>query len=103
MLVDFSGTDMTGAQAQDLLKRVGITANKNGVPFDQRPPTVTSGLRLGTPAMTTRGFGPDEMREVGRIMLEALAPRTTEAGLDRLQERSRALAAAFPLYPSLGD
>jgi glycine hydroxymethyltransferase len=102
LLVDFSGTEMTGAQAQDLLKRVGITANKNGVPFDQRPPTVTSGLRLGTPAMTTRGFGPDEMREVGRIVLEALATRTTEADLDRLSERSRALAAAFPLYPSLG-
>jgi glycine hydroxymethyltransferase len=102
MLVDFSGTDMTGAQAQDLLKRVGITANKNGVPFDQRPPMVTSGLRLGTPAMTTRGFGPDEMREVGRIVLEALAARTTDADLDRLSARSRAMAAAFPLYPSLG-
>ena len=101
MLVDFSGSEMTGARAQDLLKRVGITANKNSVPFDQRPPALTSGLRLGTPAMTTRGFEPDEMREVGQIILEALAAGTTDAELDRLLERSRALAAAFPLYPSL--
>ena len=65
---------MTGAHAQELLGRVGITANKNAVPYDERKPTVTSGLRLGTPAMTTRGFGADEMREVGRIILQALAP-----------------------------
>jgi glycine hydroxymethyltransferase len=103
LLVDFSGTDMTGQLAQALLERVGITANKNSVPFEERPPTVASGLRLGTPAMTTRGFGPDEIREVGRIIVEALAPATSDADLDRLLQRSRALTAAFPLYPSLGD
>ena len=57
---------MTGKRAQELLDRVGITANKNSVPYDERPPAITSGVRLGTPAMTTRGFGPEEMREVGR-------------------------------------
>jgi len=101
LLVDFTDTEMTGAHAQDLLARVGITANKNAVPHDQRKPTITSGLRLGTPAMTTRGFGPDEMREVGQIILRALAPETTEADLAKLLQRSRSLAAAFPLYPSL--
>jgi len=103
VLVDFSGTEMTGARSQSLLARVGITANKNGVPFDERPPVVTSGLRLGTPAMTTRGFGPEEMREVGRIIVEVLTTASTDAQLDRLLSRSLALTAAFPLYPTLGD
>ncbi len=103
MLVDFTGTEMTGIHAQELLRRVGITANKNVVPFDERPPTVTSGIRLGTPAMTTRGFGTEEMREVGRIIVEALTTEPTDADLDGLLQRSRALTAAFPLYPSLGD
>jgi len=103
MVVDFRGTEMTGARAQELLRRVGITANKNVVPYDEQPPTVTSGLRLGTPSMTTRGFGPHEMREVGRIIVEALVGRPTDADLDRLLRRSRVLTAAFPLYPTLGD
>ncbi len=102
LLIDFSGTEMTGRRAQELLDRVGITANKNVVPYDERPPTITSGLRLGTPAMTTRGFGPEEMREVARIIVEALTVEPTEANLNRLLARSRALTAAFPLYRSLG-
>ena len=102
MLVDFSGTEMTGKRAQELLDRVGITANKNAVPYDERPPAVTSGVRLGTPAMTTRGFGPDEMREVGTIIADALTGDQTEAALDRLLARSRALTGAFPLYRTLG-
>lgn len=101
LLVDFTDTEMTGALAQELLGCVGITANKNAVPHDQRKPTVTSGLRLGTPAMTTRGFGPDEMREVGQIILQALAPETNDTDLARLLEWSRSLAASFPLYPEL--
>ena len=101
MLVDFSGTEMTGKRAQELLDRIGITANKNSVPYDERPATVTSGLRLGTPAMTTRGFGPEEMRQVGQIIVEALTGDPSEAELDRLLARSRELTAAFPLYPSM--
>ena len=101
MLVDFTDTEMTGALAQDLLRRVGIVANKNVVPHDQRKPAITSGLRLGTPAVTTRGFGPDEMREVGQIILEALAAKTTDADLAKLLERSRAMSAAFPVYSTL--
>lgn len=102
MLVDFSGAEMTGKQAQELLRQVGITANKNAVPNDPRPPTVTSGLRLGTPAMTTRGFGPAEMREVGQIIVSALTSGPDEAQLARLLQRSRELTGRFPLYPSLG-
>ena len=101
MLVDFSGTEMTGKRAQELLDRVGITANKNSVPYDERPPAVTSGVRLGTPAMTTRGFGPGEMREVGSIIVETLTGDQTEATLDRLLARGRALTDAFPLYRTL--
>jgi glycine hydroxymethyltransferase len=101
LLVDFTDTEMTGAHAQDLLAQVGITANKNAVPHDQRKPTVTSGLRLGAAAMTTRGFGAEEMHEVGHIILQALATETSDADLAKLLERSRALSGAFPLYPSL--
>jgi glycine hydroxymethyltransferase len=102
MLADFSGTEMTGKRAQELLDRVGITTNKNSVPYDERPPTITSGVRFGTPAMTTRGFGPDEMREVASIIVSTLTTEPTDANLDRLLQRSRALTDAFPLYPTLG-
>jgi glycine hydroxymethyltransferase len=103
MLIDFTGTEMTGSRAQELLDRVGITANKNAIPYDDRPPTITSGIRLGTPAMTTRGFGRAEMEEVGRIIIETLAAEPAEANLDRLLTRSRALTEAFPLYRDLNS
>ncbi|MHB8869902.1 MAG: serine hydroxymethyltransferase [Thermoleophilia bacterium] len=101
MLIDFNGTETTGMQAEELLARVGITANKNSVPGDKRPPTVTSGLRLGTPAVTTRGFGTAEACEVGRIIAEALTREPTEERISALRARSRALTAAHPLYQSL--
>jgi glycine hydroxymethyltransferase len=101
ILIDFNGSDMTGKRAEDLLALVGITANKNTVPGDQRPPTVASGLRVGTPAITTRGFGEDEAREVGRIIAEALTQEPTEERLQRLNARSSALVSAFPLYSAL--
>lgn len=101
LLIDFSDSEMTGVRAQQLLKQVGITVNKNAVPNDKRPPAVTSGVRLGTPAMTSRGFGPAEMEEVGRIIVEALTTEPGQAGLDRLLRRSLALTTGFPLYASL--
>jgi glycine hydroxymethyltransferase len=101
MLVDFRGTEMTGKHAQELLDRIRITANKNSIPGDHRPPTITSGLRLGTPAMTTRGFGAVEMREVGSIITELLTEEPSEEKIAALLLRSRALTAAFPLYRSL--
>jgi len=102
MLIDFNGSEMTGKAAENLLARVGITANKNSVPGDRRPPTVTSGLRVGTPAMTTRGFGTEEIREVGRIIAETLTQAPTEERLALLLARGRALTAAHPLYQTLG-
>ena len=101
VLVDFIGQEMTGARAADLLHEVGITANKNTVPGDDRPPTVTSGLRLGTPAMTTRGFGVEETREVGRIIAETLTTATTEARRESLRRRCLELSQAHPLYGCL--
>ncbi|MFN8110611.1 MAG: serine hydroxymethyltransferase [Thermoleophilia bacterium] len=101
VLVDLSGTDLTGVDGETRLDRAGITVNKNGVPFDERPPTVTSGLRIGTAALTTRGLGEPEMREIGRIIAAALAPRIDDAQLAALRDRSRAIGDRFPLYPGL--
>jgi len=101
MLVDFNGSEMTGKLAEDLLDRVGITANKNSVPGDRRPPTVTSGLRLGTPAITTRGFGPQEAREVGRVIVEVLTQEATEQRVAKLRARVQALIEAHPFYTAL--
>jgi len=101
VLIDFNGSEMTGMAAEGLLARVGITANKNSVPGDRRPPTVTSGLRVGTPAITTRGFGEEETRGVGRIVAETLTREPTEERLASLLALSRALTAAHPLYQTL--
>ncbi len=101
VLVDLSATPLTGKDGEDRLELAGITVNKNGVPFDERPPTVTSGLRIGTPALTTRGLREPEMREIGRIITAALDPSASDADLDALRARSRAIGERFPLYPRL--
>jgi glycine hydroxymethyltransferase len=101
LLVDLSATPLTGAEGEERLERAGITVNKNGIPFDERPPTVTSGLRIGTPALTTRGLREEEMREIGRIIAAGLDPGASEADLDALAGRSRAIGERFPLYPRL--
>jgi glycine hydroxymethyltransferase len=101
VLADLSATPLTGQEGEDRLHRAGITVNKNAVPFDERPPMVTSGLRIGTAALTTRGLREDEMREIGQVIAAALRPEATDADLDELRERSRALADRFPLYPRL--
>jgi glycine hydroxymethyltransferase len=93
---------LTGKEMEELLEHVGITANKNTVPFDQQSPFVTSGVRLGTPALTTRGMGPEQMREIASIMDAAVAARGDDAALARLRGRSGELCRAFPLYPDLG-
>ncbi|AZH83170.1 serine hydroxymethyltransferase [Plantibacter sp. PA-3-X8] len=98
VLADLRTSELDGQQAEDLLHEVGITVNRNSVPFDPRPPMVTSGLRIGTPALATRGFGDTEFAEVADII--ALALRNgAEAGA--LRERVTALAERFPLYPGL--
>ena len=101
VLVDLSRTDLTGADAEVRLDRAGITVNKNGIPFDERPPTVTSGLRIGTPALTTRGLKEAEMREIARVISAALQPAVSDAELAGLRERSQAISERFPLYPQL--
>ncbi|MER5768323.1 serine hydroxymethyltransferase [Streptomyces sp. NPDC001985] len=98
VLVDLRESELDGQQAEDRLHEVGITVNRNAVPNDPRPPMVTSGLRIGTPALATRGFGEDDFREVADIIAEALKPSyDTEA----LSARVSALAAKHPLYPGL--
>ncbi len=101
MLADLTDIGITGIEAENRLEEVGITVNKNSVPFDPLPPTVTSGVRIGTPAVTTRGFREAEMEEVAAIILAALGQRVTTAEKKRLRRRVNELLAAFPLYPHL--
>ena len=93
VLVDLRDADVNGHELEQSLEAVGVTCNKNMVPNDPEPPTVTSGVRLGTPAMTTRGMGPDEMREIGSV-ISATARGETEGLRDRVAQ----LTDAFPLY-----
>ena len=96
---------MTGKDADEALERAGITCNKNGIPFDPLPPTKTSGIRLGSPAATTRGFGPAEFRNVGGLIAEVLEGmrKNGEAGDAQAEESVRRrvseLCEAFPVYP----
>ncbi len=100
VLVDLRSSALDGQQAEDLLHAAGITVNRNAVPFDPRPPRVTSGLRIGTPALATRGFGATEFTEVADIIATALS-QGTAADVDTLRVRVRALTEAFPLYEGL--
>jgi glycine hydroxymethyltransferase len=100
VLVDLRASALDGQQAEDLLHDVGITVNRNAVPFDPRPPRVTSGLRIGTPALATRGFGDAEFTEVGDIIAIALRDGVG-ADVQDLAQRVHALTEEFPLYPGL--
>ncbi|MFD8546622.1 serine hydroxymethyltransferase [Streptomyces sp. NPDC059649] len=98
VLVDLRNSQLDGQQAEDRLHEVGITVNRNAIPNDPRPPMVTSGLRIGTPALATRGFTADDFREVADIIAEALKP---DYDAEALKARVTALAEKYPLYPSL--
>jgi len=98
-LVDVFSRGITGKEAEEALERAGITVNKNTIPFDQNPPMVASGLRIGTPAVTTRGMGPAEMERVGDLIAAALERRGDEAALDGIRAEVADFAAGFPLYP----
>lgn len=100
VLVDLRDAALDGKQAEDLLHDVGITVNRNAVPNDPRPPMVTSGLRIGTPALATRGFGDVEFQEVADIIATALV-QGADADVDALRARVERLTEAFPLYPGL--
>ncbi|MEV4900817.1 serine hydroxymethyltransferase [Citricoccus sp. NPDC055426] len=98
ILVDLRHAALDGRQAEDLLHEVGITVNRNSVPFDPRPPMTTSGLRIGTPALATRGFGAEEFTEVADIIAQTLTPGPD---VEALKARVDRLAADFPLYDGL--
>jgi glycine hydroxymethyltransferase len=97
MLVDVTPLGVTGKEAEHLLDEIGITVNKNGIPFDPLPPNTASGIRLGTPATTSRGFGEDEMRMIGRIIIEAIRARDDEVVQRRLAGEVSEIVARFPV------
>jgi glycine hydroxymethyltransferase len=99
MLVDVFAKGMLGSDAEKALGEAGITVNKNAIPFDTNPPLKPSGIRIGTPALTTRGMKEGEMKQVGRWISEALQHRTDAAVLGKIRKQVLGLADAFPLYP----
>ena len=97
ILVDVTPLGVTGREAEALLDTVSITVNKNSIPFDTNPPNIASGIRVGTPATTTRGMGPDEMRVIGRWLVDAIRQRDDAAALARIRDGVRGLVARFPV------
>jgi glycine hydroxymethyltransferase len=102
VLVDLRDSELDGKAGEDRLHSIGVTVNRNAVPFDPRPPMVTSGLRIGTPALATRGFDEAAFAEVADVVAQALLPDFDDARATALRDRVAALAAAYPLYPGLG-
>ena len=100
VLVDLGPTGLDGKTAEQRLEEVGITVNRNAIPFDERPPMNPSGLRIGTPALTTRGLAEDDMREIAQVIAIALSDRYDDER-DVLGERTQALMERYPLYPQL--
>ncbi len=98
MLLDFSERELTGKDAEAALGEANITVNKNAVPGDRRSPFVTSGIRIGTPALTTRGFAREEMLEVSRLIADALEGASDSRVLAEVRAQALALAGRFPVY-----
>jgi glycine hydroxymethyltransferase len=98
LLVDLSDKGLTGAEAEEVLERSGITVNKNTIPFDTRSPNVTSGIRIGTPAMTTRGLKEQDMEEVGSYISELLDQPGNDKLIKDIKIKIRSLCERFPLY-----
>src|SRR5699024_3023729 len=101
VLVDLVNSTLDGKQAEDRLHSVGITVNRNAVPNDPRPPMVTSGLRIGTPALATRGFGAEAFAEIAEIIATALQPEIDASTEKDLRSRVEKLAKQYPLYPEV--
>jgi glycine hydroxymethyltransferase len=102
VLADLRESELDGQQAEDRLHDIGITVNRNAVPFDPRPPAVSSGLRIGSPALATRGLQVDDFREIGKVIVKALtSSHWGDVEIAELGERTRALAERYPLYPQL--
>ncbi|MGC2064019.1 MAG: serine hydroxymethyltransferase [Thermodesulfovibrionales bacterium] len=98
MLVDLTGKGITGKEAEEALDKAGITANKNAIPYDERPPAVTSGIRLGTPCVTTRGMGTAEMRIIAGLISSVINNSRDQAAIDANAEQVKALCDRFPIY-----
>jgi len=98
MLVDLTKKDITGKEAEDALVKAGITVNKNTIPFETRSPFVTSGIRIGTPAATTKGMKEAEMRIIAGFIDEALKNRSDEAKLSSIKAKVAELCRRFPFY-----
>lgn len=102
LLIDLRSVGLTGRDAQLLLDEIGITVNKNAIPFDPTSPLVTSGIRLGTPASTTRGMGEDEMKEIASIIAAVLKQPRNAAVHEQMKRKVKELTMRFPLYGQLG-
>jgi len=98
MLVDLTDKGITGAEAEEVLEQAGITVNKNAIPFDPQPPRVTSGIRIGTPAVTTRGLGEKEMEEVGNYIADLLTNHGKDKLVREIRKKVAALCERFPIY-----
>jgi glycine hydroxymethyltransferase len=102
MLVDLRNKNVTGKEAQEALDLAGITVNKNAVPFDDKSPLITSGIRIGTPAITTRGMSEMQMELIAEFIDRVIANRTNLGVLNQINGEVQQLCSAFPLYPSIG-
>ena len=98
LLVDLTPLGLTGNVAEEALEKAGITCNKNAIPFDPKPPAITSGVRLGTPALTTRGMKEGDMRTVGSMILRALKNPEESSILQTIREEIKELSQQFPIY-----
>lgn len=100
-LVDLTPADITGKEAEELLESLGITTNKNAIPYDKMPPAVTSGIRIGAPAMTTRGFDEQDAKRVGELIARAIFERNDPLARQKVADEVQELITAHPLYPEL--
>ncbi len=98
ILVDLTNFNLTGKEAEEALDRAGITVNKNTIPFDTKPPTVTSGIRIGTPCVTTRGMGEEEMEEIAEIIERVIKNVSNESVIKDMRKKVQALCKRFPIY-----
>lgn len=98
MLVDLTSKGITGKDAEEMLDKAGITVNKNAIPYDERPPAVTSGIRLGTPSVTTRGMGTDEMLLIADLISSVINDGKDQAAINAYADKVRALCNRFPIY-----
>lgn len=98
MLIDLDNKGVTGKEAEEALDKAGVTVNKNAIPFDKRPPAVASGMRLGTPCVTTRGMGQDEMVEIADIINQVVSNHKNDAQIEAIRQKVKSLCARFPIY-----